>query len=739
MIKIKYTCVVLISFYFGSCQSQTLNKYNLDFENYNSLMMLPDNWFEWGDYNIQADTITVHSGKYASKIKSNKKGNSFGCIAYKIPANYKGEFIRLEGYMKIKNVENGFSGLLLRIDGSNKILAGDNMESQNIQGTKDWQKYSISLPYPENSKTIYVGGILTGNGQAWFDDFILTIDGRNVQTLKEREKPVYKATLDKEFDLGSKIVFPKLNEQLINNLELLGKIWGFLKYNHPEVCKGNYNWDYELFRMLPKYLNIKSKQERDQFLLNWISKYGELDKCAECKETSSQAFLKPDLFWFNDFELNSQLIIELTNIYENRSQGEHFYIDIDYAGNPKFINEELYYNMSYKDKAFKLLALYRYWNMIHYFYPNKHLIDKNWNDVLKVNIPKFINTKNKLEYELACIELIGEINDTHATTSVGFNNVQNIRGNFYPPFSTQFIDNKLVVTDYYNPELKEISKLEIGDIITRINNKPVKFILDSISPYYPASNEAAKLRDISRDILRSNEKEISIDYISNDKKRQHLLPLYKENILNKNWHKWTGDKCYKVIEGDIGYLSLEFIKKEDIPVIKEAFKNTKGIVIDIRNYPSTFVPFTLGSYFVSTSTPFVKFTNFNLDNPGEFNFTDALDIPKGEETYKGRLIVLVNEITQSMAEYTAMAFKAGDNTTIVGSQTAGADGNVSSLYLPGGLLTRISGIGVYYPDGTETQRIGIIPDVEIKPTIEGIKNGKDELLEKAIEVIKKHE
>ena len=47
----------------------------------------------------------------------------------------------------------------------------------------------------------------------------------------------------------------------------------------------------------------------------------------------------------------------------------------------------------------------------------------------------------------------------------------------------------------------------------------------------------------------------------------------------------------------------------------------------------------------------------------------------------------------------------------------------------------ISGIGVYYPDGTKTQRVGIVPDIEVKPTISGIRNGKDELLEKAIELI----
>jgi len=82
-----------------------------------------------------------------------------------------------------------------------------------------------------------------------------------------------------------------------------------------------------------------------------------------------------------------------------------------------------------------------------------------------------------------------------------------------------------------------------------------------------------------------------------------------------------------------------------------------------------------------------------------------------------------------------MAFRAGINTTIIGSTTAGADGNVSTIMLPGGLRTMISGIGVYYPDGTETQRIGIVPDIEIHPTVEGIRNGRDELLEKAIDLI----
>jgi len=84
-----------------------------------------------------------------------------------------------------------------------------------------------------------------------------------------------------------------------------------------------------------------------------------------------------------------------------------------------------------------------------------------------------------------------------------------------------------------------------------------------------------------------------------------------------------------------------------------------------------------------------------------------------------------------------MALRAGDNTIIIGSQTQGADGNVSLIPLPGGLKTGISGLGVYYPDGRGTQRIGIVPDIEVKTTIQGIREGRDELLEKAIELVQK--
>jgi C-terminal processing protease CtpA/Prc len=159
------------------------------------------------------------------------------------------------------------------------------------------------------------------------------------------------------------------------------------------------------------------------------------------------------------------------------------------------------------------------------------------------------------------------------------------------------------------------------------------------------------------------------------------------------------------------------------------------MIIDIRNYPAEFVPFALGAYFATKPTRFVSFTHADLANPGAFQFGKSSPIAPGPVHYGGKVVILIDETSQSQAEYTAMALRAMPDATVVGSTTARADGNVSSILLPGQLSTMISGLGVFYPDHRPTQRIGIVPDVVVKPTIRGLAAGSDEVLESAVRLI----
>ena len=81
-----------------------------------------------------------------------------------------------------------------------------------------------------------------------------------------------------------------------------------------------------------------------------------------------------------------------------------------------------------------------------------------------------------------------------------------------------------------------------------------------------------------------------------------------------------------------------------------------------------------------------------------------------------------------------MALKKMSNVTIVGSQTAGADGNVSYFNISQNIYAGFTSLGVFYPNGDSTQRIGIVPDSVVYPTKEAIRARRDLVLEKALEI-----
>jgi C-terminal processing protease CtpA/Prc len=199
-------------------------------------------------------------------------------------------------------------------------------------------------------------------------------------------------------------------------------------------------------------------------------------------------------------------------------------------------------------------------------------------------------------------------------------------------------------------------------------------------------------------------------------------------------HDQPGE-TFRLLSHDVAYIKLSSIKSADLPTYFEKAKNTKGLIIDIRNYPSEFMPFAMGAYLATKPTRFVTFSSADLANPGAFHFGEGPLIEPGSVHYKGRVAILVDETSQSQAEYTAMALRAMPNAVVVGSTTAGADGNVSAIPLPGDVGTMVSGLGVFYPDHQPTQRIGILPDIIVGPTVQGIAAGRDEVLETAVRLM----
>ncbi|MDW3191673.1 MAG: S41 family peptidase [Cytophagales bacterium] len=544
--------------------------------------------------------------------------------------------------------------------------------------------------------------------------------------------------LTEKYANGSGILLNPVKDQQLKDLVLLGKVWGFLKYYHPEVAKGTFNWDYELFQILSAFQETQQK-DHNALLIAWLDKLGEVTNCATCRELDPEAYLHPDHSWIN--ELDNEVSKRLQVILKSEPPSTHHYVSFpSRGGNPNLTNELSYEHMPYPDEGYRLLSLFRYWNIIEYFSPYKYLTHKNWDDVLEEYITVFLGAKDELAYELSIMKFMTEIGDSHGWTIEGDERYVEWLGRYVPPIHVRFVEGQLVVTDFYKDEFKATIDLSLGTVITHINGRLVADIVKEKMPYYPASNKGALMRDMAPDMLKSNDKEITLT-IKEDSGNSRKLKL---QLFEKGKFKRYGSyppvegPSYRWLEDSIGYVTLQNITEDDVWELRKTFKEAKGIIVDIRNYPSTYVGFDLGAFFIKKTRTFSKFTSGSVSIPGQFTFTDPTKLYYTTQPYKkGKVVVLVNEFTQSMAEYTTMAFKAGHNTTIMGNNTAGADGNVSKFFLPGGVKLLYSGIGVYYPDGTPTQRIGIVPDIVVRPTIQGIREGRDEELEAAIQFLQK--
>lgn len=539
-----------------------------------------------------------------------------------------------------------------------------------------------------------------------------------------------------EFDSGSKYLEIILDSSKIEDLVLLCHIWGFLKYYHPAVVEGDYNWDGELFRILPLIINTNDDGVRNQLFLEWIRSLGAITSTRLKVEEQGDVVLTPDLTWIDANLLGDELAMQLTTVKNAKRPGSNYYVRlIQGVGNPEFTHEEPYDSLHYPDIGIRLLSLFRYWNIIRYFYPYRDLTGTDWDEILKEFVPVFVNASDALEYNLALLKLIANVHDTHANIWSNSQLLREYKGRNYVPVEVSFIEGKAVVSGPSDSAYLDKYRLQMGDIILSVGNETIDQILARKLPFTPASNYPTQLRDIGLGLLRTNDAILPIEYSRGDTVMSTNIRTVAMDNHFYDRYLYT-DTCYQAINGNIAYLYFGSLKKEYLPEIMPAVLQSKGLIIDLRCYPSDFLVFTFGEYLFSAPMPFVKFSTASIAQPGLFVSGEHLKVGRvNPKSYTGKVVILVNESTQSSAEYHAMAFRAMPGAIVVGSTTAGADGNVSRIVLPGGINTMISGIGVYYPDGTGTQRVGIIPDIEVKPTIQGIKEGRDEVLEYAIELI----
>lgn len=529
-------------------------------------------------------------------------------------------------------------------------------------------------------------------------------------------------------------------------LAYLGKVWGYLKYHHPRVAKGNLNWDSVLISAVPRVKAAQNKQEFNLVLKTVLNAAGTPSPIQAFQDKPGHLKINQDLSWLQNKDLfTKNILARLLAVRQGFAPQPNFYVSNGYQeeslGQPVFWRETAHEEIKSPSEAYRLLALFRFWNAVEYFYPHKYTLTQDWDEILLRFIPRFEAATDPLAYHLLSAELTATLHDAQAGAFSPL--LREHFGQYSLPFRVSYLAGETVVTKILSDSLATAANIKLGDVWLTLNDLRLEDLRQKYTPYVGNPNPDARQHAINQKLIMGSAGKVNLGLKRGSEKFKTQVGRHRVDKLHAQYRRQTpaGSPWRLLPEKEmiLGYLDAGNLTAAQIAPAFATLKNTEGLIVDLRSFLFTPLITDLVAYLYDQDTEPVQLTEADAQYPGTLNsYAPAPIRPSdGSPKYLGKMVILVNEQTFGLAELTALALRKTPGAVIMGSQTAGAYGNVSSVMLPGGIMATFTGQGASYPDGTSLQRAGVKIDVPVKPTTSSLQKGRDEVLENAVRYLKK--
>ena len=401
---------------------------------------------------------------------------------------------------------------------------------------------------------------------------------------------------------------------------------------------------------------------------------------------------------------------------------------------PSFSNKSLHIGIDLSDTANRLLGLFRLWNAMNYYFPHLDVLDVVWDDLLIEFIPKMLEGTDKLSYELTIAAMAHHLHDAHVRFVRSFYSTHfftDAFGRYVAPVHLVAAQGRLVVSEH-----GQHSPFARGDVIIGLDGRGIEDIIAERRKYisYPNDEKLLPLlalgwrgpalsshtRNMEITVLRDG---VEMSFDVTGAARSNPLPI--------------ATQPHELLDNNIGLINPGIYG--DVRSIMKSFAQTDGLIIDLRQRPTTDrLHREMRQYLMAEPLPFVYVSRPSHAQPGAR--VDQLVnqyLPRSPYAfvYDRPVVLLMDERTFSHPEWVIMSFRVAPNVTVLGPFSMGSNGNIAGLPLPGGITMWFTSLGVYTPEGGQTHRIGLAPDIHVDRTIEGITEGRDELMEAAVRYI----
>lgn len=219
--------------------------------------------------------------------------------------------------------------------------------------------------------------------------------------------------------------------------------------------------------------------------------------------------------------------------------------------------------------------------------------------------------------------------------------------------------------------------------------------------------------------------------------------LLQADLGNARAHGWLDD----LGASDVMYINADGRRAVSDAAINDALsqaeaEGARALVVDMRGHPAaggaTYDPYSLLQRLVPMSFETPDYGIPIIDPIGSPGWNDTVYegvlAPLAAPAYDGPVFLLLAPWAVSFAEDFSIMLRQADRVHVVGRRSAGTTGSITGLQLPAEFVFTFTGMHVQYRDGSPFHGIGILPDTEVQPTASGLAAGRDEVLEKAVEI-----
>lgn len=276
----------------------------------------------------------------------------------------------------------------------------------------------------------------------------------------------------------------------------------------------------------------------------------------------------------------------------------------------------------------------------------------------------------------------------------------------------------------YRPQVHDkMSNRELYDVLTKLIDpfNDIHVFLQPTTDRLPRYESSVFFR------THSTQQDFSIRVV-----KENYVPALSE--VNEKLH-------YGVLAGNIGYihfgafdLPLGFYSQQ-MDKIMEALKNTRGLVVDIRNHEGgdDKVSRYIAGRFAGAERLFMTTRKRNGTDRTSFTAPESWKVVReGGSPYTKPTVLLTTRWTASAGETFTWAMNTQQHVTQIGDTTAGGFSDVIARELPNGWLYFVP-VGDYRnASGRSEEGIGIAPKIYLTNTAQDIRAGKDRVLEAAV-------